>query len=884
MKKITRWLLILIFFCLSFFCIKAEANSAPTHWFGTDSQGVIVKGENCPLEVINEDLTFHITDLKNSISNLEMIQSTVSAKYTFYNPASYDVSATLVFPFGRLPDYLAYIDDSTGDYKPIDDTSKYDITINNQPIDKKLRYTYCESNEFDVTEAVLQLKDDFIEDSFYKKDLEVHKVTLKVKDAGSHIQGCLAYAPEEPYRISTNYEYMENGKKKPYIFWFDSNQTATIYFLGKLDPKLLEQIKYYEDGSLKKEKQGTIYIDSTTVAPLEDYIYKYYKEESGISRVDWFNASIERLNAEKGFMHEAQFDISYALMRWYEYKLVVPEKQQAVNEVIAPLYPDIDESYKPEIYTFTYLLSPASTWAGFHRLNIRIYTEYYITESLLGEFEKCETYYELIFNQLPHSELVFSVSNSQNPKKIRDILDVVSALILLFIIAVPFAVLFISLIISGKKKDMPIQLKRIKACYFIGFSLSIGLFILGVLGMFLFNTLSIFCMIVALGLLALHLIERFKLRNNNAGRMVTLVFMLIFMIFCFSNSTISESFEDVNAVSIAFGLGFALIFLVKLSLFNRHVKDKDVVYIPNLSPKNKYYPIGYLSRKWSIILWVGLSIWAISFILVFSFAFHAYDRNILWIIIGFFLLLLVFSFVFGFTMTMVNEKEFRVFYKDLDYDKLEAAILKKVNDPKINPETINYFKMKLSVYASLYSLDRYHELEAEIFIPENKGYRLQYEIRKVNFLLTEEEMNAAIDQLLKLYPTKGSIKRSAMQFKNLWSAYYNGNIIGSIDNVAPYQTKNEYMNSMHLFIQIAYYKHKNNWDKAEELERLFKEKYSMLKVLMDELDGINIRKNTSTSILEVCPTCGKRIRKEDIFCSTCGTKLGEELEKNEIDS
>lgn len=83
----------------------------------------------------------------------------------------------------------------------------------------------------------------------------------------------------------------------------------------------------------------------------------------------------------------------------------------------APIYPEINGSYNPAIYTYTYLLSPASTWASFGELEIIINTPFYITENSLDGFTKTETGYTLKRNGLPEGELEFVLCSSENPIK-----------------------------------------------------------------------------------------------------------------------------------------------------------------------------------------------------------------------------------------------------------------------------------------------------------------------------------------------------------------------------------------------------------------------------------------------------------------------------------
>ena len=106
-------------------------------------------------------------------------------------------------------------------------------------------------------------------------------------------------------------------------------------------------------------------------------------ETSGILDYDWYNAFVSALNYfqwEYGAIHSTEigFDISDRLMRWYEYEISVGPGERIVNTVTAPIYPDIDSRYEPLVFEYTYLLSPAQTWAAFGNLDIVVNTPYYM--------------------------------------------------------------------------------------------------------------------------------------------------------------------------------------------------------------------------------------------------------------------------------------------------------------------------------------------------------------------------------------------------------------------------------------------------------------------------------------------------------------------------
>ena len=149
------------------------------------------------------------------------------------------------------------------------------------------------------------------------------------------------------------------------------------------------------------------------------FAFGEYDNSSGISEVDWYNAQVAFLNAgseewQRGGIYTEKS--AFSLMRWYEYTLTLEPGQTLTNTVTAPLYPAIDAGYTPSIYSYTYLLSPAKTWAQFGELKIVVNTPYYMTENNQGSFSKTEKGYELTLPGLPEEELTFTLSESEHPR------------------------------------------------------------------------------------------------------------------------------------------------------------------------------------------------------------------------------------------------------------------------------------------------------------------------------------------------------------------------------------------------------------------------------------------------------------------------------------
>ena len=126
-------LLICTLFISTLLPITVSANSAQTHWRGVDSTGAMVVGENCPIEVKKEVLTFDISEFPANYyrekEDYLAYTGKVTAEYTFYNPTDLTVTATLAFPFGKQPDYASIYDEESQSYVTNVDTEKYDCRI-----------------------------------------------------------------------------------------------------------------------------------------------------------------------------------------------------------------------------------------------------------------------------------------------------------------------------------------------------------------------------------------------------------------------------------------------------------------------------------------------------------------------------------------------------------------------------------------------------------------------------------------------------------------------------------------------------------------------------------------------------------------------------------
>ncbi len=374
--------------------IPASANSAQTRWRGVDSMGAVVVGDNCPIEVTKEVLTFDVSEFPDNyyreMEEYLAYTGKVTAEYTFYNPTDLSVTATLAFPFGMQPDYANIYDDEKQAYITFADTEKYCITVNGEAIEKEIRYTLKENGvQFDLSKDLSKLSDTYIADAFYSPAMTVTKYTYIV--GGANKEGPI---DEESYRAASVAFDWNGGDGKSKIYfpkqsafhtqddgdgrfctWANNGDIFSVYVIGQpLSTPL--QMKCYQDGGAEdnEEIDGTVSLTNVETMTLEELALENWSEETGVSKVDWYNAVVTAFN--EGGKGNPKYNYIYPnfngpnvsadrfitdLMRWYQYEITIEPRSSITNTVTAPIYPKIDGSYEPAIYTYTYLLSPAST-------------------------------------------------------------------------------------------------------------------------------------------------------------------------------------------------------------------------------------------------------------------------------------------------------------------------------------------------------------------------------------------------------------------------------------------------------------------------------------------------------------------------------------------
>lgn len=474
MKKQTKVIIAIALLMTMFplMLVPASANSALTKWGGKDANGVMMTSKDCPIVVEHETLTFNINELPEPypMADTDGIDSSVTAEYTFYNPSDTEITAKLAFPFGVV---------KSTDYDSSDE--KYSITINGQKISKEIRHTlytkYYSGYEFDVNEDLPRLVDEYVKDDYYNDDLAITKYTVRVTLTGDPAYRWAFDINPDQYPNTQFYipsadstTILENGYLRVYGILNFSNGYRDIEVYAFGEAKCVPNAKFFTHASwtggvVEEVTTGKSSVLTSEKVSFTDFIFENYDENSGISRMDWYNASVHRLQRRtqnNSYLYSARLDKDYQdeFMSWYYYDITIPAGERIINSVTAPMIAGTDISYNPPKYDYTYLISPAATWKAFGDLDIIINTPYYLTYSSIDGFEKTDSGYKLHLDGLPMEkdkykltlngiekeeggvkDLLFKLSESEKPESKSKLTPIQTVLIIIgIIIFLPIAI------------------------------------------------------------------------------------------------------------------------------------------------------------------------------------------------------------------------------------------------------------------------------------------------------------------------------------------------------------------------------------------------------------------------------------------------------------
>lgn len=440
----------------------------PTN-LGSFASSVTLKEES-PLLVSSAHIQFDLYDkpLEEQLA-MEQYSNKVTSTYTLMNPTEDPVTSTLIFPLGVQAEYL-----SDDDYALV--KNQYSVKVDNIESDAVLRHTLKQNaSTFDFDTVFQKMGETKVEDEYFNNDLAVIRYAISVNSANNDIPSSVRMRIPKTYSgliLADDFMYY-NTWDSYYEMKFNvgAGDLFHLYLLGTDIPNISDLVYLYEN----QYENTLVPIVSRqairTELVFDDVMMRYHEDNPHVSEVDYYNAAIELLNLQ--FRQNTNIaykiariqilDLASQLDAWCEYEITVPAGQSVTNEVSVFIFPTVQVGYRPYVFDYEYLLTPAYRFNGFNDLTIDIKTDLKLIDSMLAGFEETNTGYRLELDQLPAYDLTFSLCESESPERINmgttmvvgillGIIASIGVLIFPTIIAIVIAGLLILVIYLATKK------------------------------------------------------------------------------------------------------------------------------------------------------------------------------------------------------------------------------------------------------------------------------------------------------------------------------------------------------------------------------------------------------------------------------------------------
>ena len=436
MKKF-RFFTLLICLVLMFCSCSTDSSVERKKWEGAEVRGAVLVAEDCPVLLERETVTFDLAEFpylgRDSAEKYLAYPGRVTTEYHFYNPTDEAVTVKLAFPvYGRA----AYSAIEDGD--PVSDLHKYSITLNGKAVTPELRHSthewYQTWTRLDVTYS--SIMDEFASYHFYYPEAPVTVSTYTVSgiDEETYPDAFAVLDIPKPsvgigsLFIPGEYKYMT---KEECLKGLDAENgmTITVYDIG-VESDELPEWKIYST-NIKNEAEliaGEITLTDKRTITFLDFATIEWSEESGIKKVDWYNAFADEFPSLNG---QKTLDISDMLKPWYRYEITLAPGEHAVNAVAAPIYPIANTKYSPAIYTYEYYCEGMATAEGFAGIEVVVNTPYCLIREDLGgmfmyatgwgqarDYESTDGGYRYLIETTGYDrQIVFTLSKSDDPER-----------------------------------------------------------------------------------------------------------------------------------------------------------------------------------------------------------------------------------------------------------------------------------------------------------------------------------------------------------------------------------------------------------------------------------------------------------------------------------
>ena len=403
------------------------ANSGPTYWRGYPSLEVLSIEENSPIEVENEKLIFDFSKEEYINKGDYSLSGLVTAIYKMKNPTNNQEKVQMAFPFISSLDHFKPEEiaiKSDGNNIPFQIYIGKDIKLKNR------KNVETEENILDFNKILSSINKEVYSPSYYNLDDIGTLYKYDVRAIGEEVKIAIDYTIdyEKTKVISKGFNggsIKDNTER--IMSWVSDKEILEVFVLGE-DIEL--GINAYIDGEMTQETDNYSYELTTEKVSIRDYLNKEveaYKEQfvynDYLAENQIFNLCAMTLDEliEKDVLNlwiDELFSISsldriFVLLYEIEF---LPESSKDISvSYLTRGTMDSVETKKP-LYSFEYLLNPASNWANFKDLSIEIKppTEHpYILDSSLELVRSEDGTYTGEFESLPNEDFSFTLFSKE---------------------------------------------------------------------------------------------------------------------------------------------------------------------------------------------------------------------------------------------------------------------------------------------------------------------------------------------------------------------------------------------------------------------------------------------------------------------------------------
>lgn len=361
--------------------------------YGSVAGGLWVKGGSTALALEHTNLYLDMSELPPEKFETDeaflAYGAQLTATYTLYNPTNATVTAELMTPMGATPDYGRGLTAGV-------DAHKYTVSVDGVQVQTALRHAYtynvyayetdrmyyASDESYWRSYGLSYLSDELYAEGLYSPDTPVYAYTYHIAPTdGTENFLCRAELPaysESRLICSSDLWFDAQGEMYHYQYM---DELVTLYVVGEdyADWQWVSEdydhVPVSLDVTLQEKRQLTFY----------ELCMMDYDAASGASEVDYYNAYVAYLLREDGVPGtERLFGAGYglhgssALLGWQCFSVTLAPGQRTEVTVCAPLYPFVDDSNLPKIYTYAVSLSQPDQWSDYGQTSVHAQTKHHL--------------------------------------------------------------------------------------------------------------------------------------------------------------------------------------------------------------------------------------------------------------------------------------------------------------------------------------------------------------------------------------------------------------------------------------------------------------------------------------------------------------------------